>query len=197
MIRLDFLRHGEPVGGKRIRGHGVDDPLSETGWEQMWQAVGGVEGAQAVGWDQVVSSPLRRCLDFATALAQHLELPLTVDEDLKEVGFGAWEGLDFDTIREQQSELYKAFKRNALGSRPAGAEPLEVFRARVDARLEHLFRQHANQQVLVVTHAGVIRATLAHVLDIPSERMYRLSLPYAARLRLSLDGGQLQAEFQT
>ena len=32
---IDLIRHGEPVGGRRYRGH-IDDPLSERGWQQMW-----------------------------------------------------------------------------------------------------------------------------------------------------------------
>jgi len=34
------MRHGEPVGGRAYRGHSIDDPLSEKGWQQMWDAVG-------------------------------------------------------------------------------------------------------------------------------------------------------------
>ena len=37
---IELLRHGEPVGGSRYRGQ-LDDALSERGWKQMWQAVGG------------------------------------------------------------------------------------------------------------------------------------------------------------
>ncbi|MEK6748901.1 MAG: histidine phosphatase family protein, partial [Pseudomonadota bacterium] len=36
---VDMIRHGEPVGGKRYRGH-RDDPLSDIGWRQMREAVG-------------------------------------------------------------------------------------------------------------------------------------------------------------
>ena len=37
---IDLIRHGQPQGGSVYRGHGVDDPLSELGWQQMWKAVG-------------------------------------------------------------------------------------------------------------------------------------------------------------
>lgn len=33
---IDLIRHGEPAGGRRYRGHGLDDPLTEKGWSQMW-----------------------------------------------------------------------------------------------------------------------------------------------------------------
>ena len=53
---IDLLRHGEPEGGRAYRGHSIDDPLSETGWQQMWAAVG-----YHKPWEQIVSSPLQRC----------------------------------------------------------------------------------------------------------------------------------------
>ena len=59
---IDLLRHGEPIGGRRYRGH-IDDPLSEYGWSEMWHAVSG-----ETPWQQIITSPLRRCREFAEAL---------------------------------------------------------------------------------------------------------------------------------
>ena len=96
---VDFLRHGEPVGGRRYRGDGVDDPLSEKGWQQMWAAVG-----DPVPWQRVVSSPLQRCHAFALALAERHRLPLRVEQRFREVGQGAWEGLTPDQIRQRDPD---------------------------------------------------------------------------------------------
>ncbi len=74
MSTIDLLRHGEPVGGVRYRGDGVDDPLSERGWAQMWAAVG-----EFTDWTHVISSPLLRCCRFADAVAERYHLPLVVD----------------------------------------------------------------------------------------------------------------------
>ncbi|MGB5669435.1 MAG: histidine phosphatase family protein, partial [Sedimenticolaceae bacterium] len=87
MSTIDLLRHGEPAGGVRYRGDGVDDPLTERGWAQMWAAVG-----EPSDWTHVVSSPLRRCRSFAEAVAERFDLPLLVDERFRETGFGTWEG---------------------------------------------------------------------------------------------------------
>ena len=80
--RIDLLRHGEPVGGRRYRGQ-VDDALSERGWEQMWNAVG-----TDPEWQQIVSSPLQRCSAFAASLAESLALPVHLEPRFMEVGFG-------------------------------------------------------------------------------------------------------------
>ena len=36
---IDLIRHGEPEGGRAFRGHSIDDPLSEKGWQQMWDVL--------------------------------------------------------------------------------------------------------------------------------------------------------------
>lgn len=64
-IRLDILRHGEPVGGKRYRGDQIDDPLSPQGWAQMQARIDECAMAGLDGWTAIVSSPLTRCRAIA------------------------------------------------------------------------------------------------------------------------------------
>ncbi len=125
---LDYIRHGQPVGGNLFRGQGVDDPLSEKGWRQMRQTVENIDG-----WDRIISSPLSRCAEFANWLAKQRDLPLEICDDLGEVGFGAWEGLNRDQLRRNRAADYLAFFQDPVNNRPAGAEPLEAFRARIGA----------------------------------------------------------------
>ncbi|MGD2076500.1 MAG: histidine phosphatase family protein [Gammaproteobacteria bacterium] len=187
--RIDFLRHGEPVGGRRYRGDGVDDPLSETGWQQMWDAVG-----DAAPWSRIVSSPLQRCRAFARALSERQRLPLSVEARFREVGLGAWEGLSPDDILRDEPDAYAAFYRDPSRNRPRGAEPLEAFGARVASALEELFAGFAGEHLLVVAHAGVIRAVLGHVLQSEPAAWYRTRIDNAGltRVRRGRYGARLE-----
>ena len=71
---IDLIRHGEPAGGRRYRGHGLDDPLTEKGWSQMWNAVG-----EFSAWQQIITSPMQRCQAFAHALGERHAIPVTVE----------------------------------------------------------------------------------------------------------------------
>ena len=175
---VDFLRHGEPVGGRRYRGDGVDDPLSEKGWQQMWGALG-----DAAPWAAVVTSPMQRCQAFAVALTEKLSLPLTVEHRFREVGLGGWEGLSPDDILASDPDSYAAFYRDPRRNRPQGAETLEAFGARVAEALEQVLNDYTGQQVLVVAHAGVIRAALGHVLRSDPVAWYRTRIDNAALTR--------------
>ncbi len=184
---LDLLRHGEPVGGKRFRGHGVDDPLSDRGWEQMRKTT-----AALGGWQHVVSSPMQRCLAFADWIANEPQLDLTLAHDLREVGFGSWEGVDRETLANDRSTEYQAFYRDPVGQRPPGAEPLDAFGQRVSGALDRALEQFAGRHVLVVVHAGVIRAALGHVMRSPPICWYRANVDNAAVTRLASDRLGLQ-----
>ena len=60
---FDLIRHGEPAGGPMFRGS-KDDPLSDTGWQQMNAAIRDDDQ-----WDVIITSPLLRCRLFAEQLA--------------------------------------------------------------------------------------------------------------------------------
>lgn len=179
---IDYLRHGEPSGGSRFRGNGVDDPLSELGWRQMRATTADIDG-----WQRVVSSPMLRCIAFADWLAKERGLPVTVEDDLREVGFGAWEGLRRDRLRLARREEYEAFYRDPVRNRPAGAEPLDAFAARVARVFDRLAADFAGQHLLVVCHAGVIRGTLGHVTRAPAVNWYRTEVDHAAVTRFAHD----------
>ena len=180
--RLDYLRHGVPEGGSRYRGHRIDDPLSEQGWQQMRKTV-----ADLTGWDLIVSSPLQRCAAFAAWLGEVRSLPVVIEHNLREVGFGDWEGRTRDELLRERADEYHAFYRDPVRNRPAGAEPLEAFGERVAQVFEQLARVHAGQHLLVVAHAGVIRATLGHVLQAPPVCWYRAAVDNASLSRFAYD----------
>lgn len=190
LTTIDLMRHGEPVGGRKYRGQ-TDDPLSEKGWQQMRAAVG-----EHKPWQHIVSSPLSRCLAFAAELAQRHGLPLSVDPRFMEVKFGEWEGRTPDQLKARDPEIIARFRRDPIGQRPAGAERLEDFLARVAAAWNDMLAAHAGKHLLLVCHAGVIRMALAHVLGIPLARTYFVDVPSAGITRITVEGAGPEAVTQ-
>ncbi|MBW9264808.1 MAG: histidine phosphatase family protein [Candidatus Thiodiazotropha sp. (ex. Lucinisca nassula)] len=181
VTRIDLLRHGEPVGGRRYRGQ-IDDPLSDRGWEQMWQAVSGGRP-----WQAIVSSPLRRCSEFATALGRELKIAVELDERLKEVGFGDWEGQTGDQLRMRDQAILSRFYHDPIQNRPQQAEDLNHFNERVLDAYSNACERFLGQHLLLVAHAGVIRSIINHTLQAPLNSMYRLSIATASLTRIRID----------
>jgi alpha-ribazole phosphatase/probable phosphoglycerate mutase len=189
---IDLLRHGEPIGGRRYRGQ-IDDPLSDRGWQQMRDAVAGCRD-----WNAIYSSPLRRCAEFARDLADRLAVPLTLDDRLKEVGFGAWEGRTAEELRQDDPHCIERFRGDPVRHRPEGAEPLPVFQRRVTAAWQDLVAANAGRRVLLVGHAGITRLVMTLVLGSPLEHLYRIQVENAGltRIRVQGRGAQAQATLQ-
>lgn len=186
---IDLIRHGEPVGGRAYRGHNIDDPLSDKGWQQMWDAVG-----DYADWDVIVSSPLVRCRAFAEAVGERHGLPVEVEERFKEVGFGRWEGRTPDQIQHDDAEEYAAFYADPVNARPSGAEDLDAFIARVAHAYQGVAARHAGKKVLIVAHAGVMRAVIAHVVHAEPLGLYRIAVANAGitRIRHGRHGAMLE-----
>jgi len=174
--QIDIIRHGEPEGGRRYRGSSVDDPLSETGWQQMWDAV-----PEKPRWEHIISSPLSRCLKFSEALADTLNINFSVEDNLKEIGFGSWEGRTPEDIKNNEGDALENFLLDPVNNRPAGAEPLDDFAQRVWTMYENIASQYQGRHVLIVGHAGVIRAITSKTLGMALDDVYScLKIEYAA-----------------
>jgi len=197
-ITLDLIRHGEPEGGVRYRGS-VDDPLSETGWQQMRHAT---EQARTAGakWEAVISSPMLRCHEFAVELSDSLNLPLTTHPDLRELCFGDLEGLTPQEAWAREPELLKNLWADPVAHTPKGGEPFADFMQRVASALDNMLQTtlqtNGARHLLVVVHGGVIRAALCHFLHMTPQDSFRVEVPYAgmSRIKVYLDAdGQSNA----
>lgn len=186
---IDLIRHGEPAGGRRYRGHGIDDPLSEKGWSQMRDAVG-----EYNTWNYIITSPLQRCRIFAHALGRRHGINVTVEPRFKEVGFGVWEGLTHDEVKINRAAEYQAFLKDPANHRPGGAEPLDDFIRRVGAAYEETIERYQGSHFLIVAHAGVMRVLIAKTMHAPPVGLYRIKISNGGitRIRHTEGGGVLE-----
>lgn len=185
-VYLELLRHGETELGGGMRGS-TDDALTATGWAQLRTAV-----ADGSRWDRLVSSPLQRCARFAEELAAQHGVPLSLEPDLQELHFGAWEGRSTAELMQTSAEDLGRFWRDPYGFTPPEGEPLLAFEARVLGALQRLQARHAGERLLLVTHGGVIRLLLARARGLPRNDLLQVAVGHAERYQLRLDEqGQL------
>ena len=178
LTTLDLLRHGE-VDGQYCPGGNRDPLLSEAGWTSLRAWLG-----EPPGWRAVISSPARRCADFAREVAERLDMPLRLDPDWRELGFGAWEGRSWAELYEREGEALLAFWRKPAGHPAPGGEDFRRFERRVRTAWRRALREWEGRHVLIVTHAGPIRSLVRQVLGFPAARLARLDAPLAGLSRL-------------
>ena len=101
-LRLDLLRHGETESGGGFRGS-LDDALTARGWARMRTAV---EGGR---WDLLVSSPLHNVAAPSPRNWRSARIELELENDLRELHFGAWEGRSAASLMDGQQQALGRF----------------------------------------------------------------------------------------
>jgi ribonuclease H / adenosylcobalamin/alpha-ribazole phosphatase len=176
--RLLLLRHGQTELSVQRRYSGRGDPaLTDVGRRQAGAAARYL--AERGGIAAVFSSPLQRARDTATVAATALGLDVTVDDDLTETDFGAWEGLTFNEAAERDPEVHRRWLRDTATTPPDG-ESFDSVLDRVLKVRERIVAAHQGATVLVVSHVTPIKMLLRLALDAGPGILYRLHLDLAS-----------------
>ncbi len=152
------MRHARTIWNEenRIQGRG-DSPLTPGGIA----AAAGWADVLAGGdrsWHRIVTSPLSRARETAAILARRLDLPIHREDDLREQDWGLWEGLRLEDVkRDFPDALQRAIQQGWEFRPPRGESRTEVCR-RVTACLRKQGSRWPGDNLLIVTHLGVIKA---------------------------------------
>ena len=182
MSDIVFVRHAETDFAGTFCGH-FDPPLNEVGKNQLAQLVERTEFENIVA---VYSSDLQRAYATAHALAVRHNVAVTADADLREIGFGAWEGLRWQQIEEADPAFARRWWQDFPHLTCPGGEPYAAFCKRALAKVRTL-RALPAPRIAVVTHAGVLRLVLELFGDFREEDSWQLTRQYGSSFVLLAD----------
>ncbi len=186
---LLFVRHGIPdYPESRIYARDDDPGLTPEGQAQAAALGRWVKSGQV---DAVYVSPTRRTRETVAPMAEALGMAATEDARLEERHFGVWEGLDFDTIRDQHGDDFQAWKSDPIGFAPQGGENILQMALRVGDGLADIRARHPGDTVLVVSHVGTMRIALCDALTAPLAAYRRFNIATGSVARV--DYGKRQA----
>lgn len=175
---IDLLRHGETTAGKCFLGS-TNAVLTDKGWSQMHNAV-----SEPI-YDVVIASPLLRCVDFARDYSQQHNLPLLIEDDLREIHFGEWEGKTSEQLWQSDQKTLLDFWRDPFVNTPPQGESMTDFMARVNSCFNNVSEQFQNKNILLVAHAGVIKVMLCSVLGMNPGDMQKLTIDHGGMSRVT------------
>ena len=183
-MEVYLIRHTTPFVQEGTCYGRTDLNLSESFEVELQE----IMGVLPESFDQILSSPAKRCLE----LANKLPGPKVVQEDnLWEMNFGMWEMKNWAAIeREKVTEWLKDFVHIHT---PGGENFLELYKRSME--VFNSIKRGNYQKVAVVTHGGVIRSFLSHSLGIPLENVYHLELNFGVVIRLVPQGSRIKVEF--
>ena len=155
-----LVRHGKDDG--TVRGGWSQQPLTNEGKAQADELANFVQGSD-LAIKHIYSSDLLRAMQTAQSVADKLHLPIVPMPEFREVNNGDLAGID----NELASKMYPGLYWNTLGWEqryPGGESPKEFYeriRTAWDAFQKMVLEQ--NENVLLVTHGGVINVILSIV----------------------------------
>lgn len=181
-MEIVLIRHPRPAIAEGVC-YGSSDLELAAGFEAATAALR--ERLAVVADAALYSSPLQRCRRMAEAL--DLGTP-RLDDRLQELHFGTWEFAHWDAIDRGELDHWR---EDFVHRSPPQGESYASLSRRTLAFLDDAQAQ-GHRSIIVVTHAGVIRALLAHALGLPLERSLAFRLDFGGLCRLSVQNGTWQ-----
>ncbi|MGN6608527.1 MAG: bifunctional RNase H/acid phosphatase [Jatrophihabitans sp.] len=176
--RLVLVRHGATPHSAAKRFSGRNDlALDETGTAQASALARRFASIPDIA--AVISSPLRRTVETATAIADAVGLTVATDDGLIETDFGDWEGLTFAEARERDADALTAWLASPDAA-PPGGESFAAVTDRVAAARDRIVAAHPGRTLIVVSHVTPIKTLVRLALEAPPVALYRLHLDTAS-----------------
>jgi broad specificity phosphatase PhoE len=176
MVRLLLVRHCQSTWNSQGRIQGQQDPpLSDEGQSQARALRERLHDETLSG---IYCSDLARSYDTARAIATPHNAISVRDSDLRERGYGAWEGQRLDDLMASTAEWEQ--HRHDPDWAPAGAENGPDLYRRTQAAMRRIVHRHEDQTVAVVMHGGGLRMYFCHLFGLSLEHYWQVSIAHAS-----------------
>jgi alpha-ribazole phosphatase len=180
MPRVVLVRHPRPIERWQKTAYGFTDVEVESLSGPDQAALNRM--AKVVG--RVYASDLSRARVPAEIAAAAAKKPLVLDARLREINMGAWEGRKWEDIAREDPEAHEDWEEDVFQFSPPGGESFLDLAARVRSWLMHL----PQEDVLAVSHGGVMRALIHLSLEIPLRRVPDLRMVHGRAALFTREG---------
>jgi len=184
-LKLILIRHGETHWNKDglIQGGDSDIELNDTGLEQARRIAAFLENEPVIA---ILSSPLQRAIATAKVIASHHQLPVEIDQGLRELKVGDLEGMSISKLSTTFSQfLMQQWQDRGTMKLPNGESLVELQR-RAWKVIERLLERHKpspehskDATVVVVSHYFVTLVIILKALDLPLDFFTKFKLDLA------------------
>ena len=162
---LILIRHGETLWNTQLRMQGsLDSDLTSKGESQI-KALG--EWMKEVPFDYLYCSDSGRARKTAEAISKYTGHTLNFDKSLREKDLGIFEGLTSEEARERYPETFQLFKTTGANYVIDQGESTQQLLDRALEANEEIRLRHPQKVAVLVTHGGVVRVLMKHVLGVP------------------------------
>lgn len=140
------------------------------------------------GFDCIYSSPLIRANKTAKILADYNQKELHLEDELKEVNYGDWQGLTYKEIEENYPELYHKW-HNGLEECPISGGELSIGNAALRAKkcILNIVSKNKGSTIAIVAHGGIIKAALIGIFSLGFNMYHKIAMDNTSITKLVFD----------
>ncbi|MBU1093056.1 MAG: histidine phosphatase family protein [Firmicutes bacterium] len=161
-MKCYLVRHGQTAWNETHRFQGwLDIELDTIGMLQAQMLTNYFKQQRIC---HIYASDLSRALKTAQLIQQKMECPMSISKDLREMNVGNWAGQTWDEITSEFRDDEKFDEDRFFELAKSGGESLSEFQERIVVTFKKIISKHPNQDLLLVTHGGVIRVLLCYIL---------------------------------
>ncbi len=124
----------------------------------------------------------RQTIEF---VAEQSGLTPIVDERLNEIDNGLIEGMTDTAIQERYPEVWRGFRERSADFLFPGGETGEEACRRIAGFLEEKRKIHASENIVVVSHEGLIRLLVCHILDLPVYARWNFQVDFCGIMEIN------------
>jgi broad specificity phosphatase PhoE len=174
---LFLVRHAESTWNqqKRIQGQ-KDPPLSPYGRQEARRLA---RRFKRLKFAAVYASPLKRAHQTAEIIVGKRR-KIILDEGLKEIGLGAWEGKTVSQVKKAYGGDFAKWAQMPSRVVIRGGEPFRDFVARAKAAVRAIEHKHGDGNVLLVCHGGVISTYVTQSYGVPPDDIWLFTVRNAS-----------------
>jgi len=181
-LKLILVRHGETYWNKEglVQGGDSDIELNDTGLEQARKLAAFLENEPITA---ILSSPLQRAIATAEVIASHHQLPVEIDQGLRELKVGDLEGISVSNLRTTFSRFLLQWWQDGEAMKLPNGESLVELQQRAWKAVELLLERHKTSPehnkdttAVVVSHYFVTLAIILKALNLPLDCFTKFKL---------------------
>jgi broad specificity phosphatase PhoE len=168
MLTLYLVRHGNTSqSSEGVFCGDLDPPLTERGKSEADRVAGALK---PLGLSAIYCSPKLRARMTAEPIARACGLEPVIDEGLREIAYGSWEGRKETEIAKSEKEAFDAWTADPALVSPPGGESAFDIAARALPVILRARRENGSGGVLLVSHKATVRVIVCALLGMPLGR---------------------------
>ncbi len=186
-MKLWLVRHGQTQANVDGLYSGISETsLTEKGIVQA-ETVGNM--LNKVAFDKVLCSELSRAQHTTQLILQQRNVPVVTEPRLNEMNFGDWEMRHHRDLQHQDAENYAAWCNDWQNVVPKNGEGFQVFSQRVCEFATSLSLLPTQQNILIVSHQGVLSLLIATLLNMPPASLWHFVIEQGAWSSIEIQDG--------